>query len=87
MPDVYSLRILPSARKELESLHDPMLRRVATALRSLAEDPRPHGSRKLVGTDADFRVRIGDYRIIYEVDDVSRAVTVYRIRHRRDAYE
>lgn len=87
MPDVYSLRILPSARRELESLHDPLLRRVAASMRHLAVDPRPRGSRKLVGTHADYRVRVGDYRIVYEVDDRQRTVTIYRVRHRSQVYE
>jgi len=68
-------------------LRDPLLKRVATALRALTSHPRPWGCRKLVGTDADYRIRIGDHRIAYEVDDAARLVTVYRIRHRRDTYQ
>jgi len=83
----YKLKILPSARKGLESLHDPVLKRVVQHLRLLTDDPRPRGCRKLVGTDSDYRVRVGDYRIVYEVDDRTRTITVYRIRHRSDVYE
>ncbi len=86
MPDAYRLCILPSARRELESLEGKLLKRAATALRGLITDPRPRGSRKLVGTDSDYRIRVGDYRIAYEIDDRGRTVTVYRIRHRREAY-
>ncbi len=86
MPDAYRLRILPSARKELESLQGTILKRVGSALRGLITDPRPRGSRKLVGTDSDYRIRIGDYRIAYEVDDRAGTIIVYRIRHRREAY-
>ena len=83
----YKLEILPSAQKELRSLHDPLFKRIAKQLRSLALDPRPRGCRKLVGTISDYRIRVGDYRIAYEVDDSTRRVVVYRIRHRREVYQ
>ncbi len=60
--------------------------RVANALRSLASDPRPVGSRKLAGTKHDWRIRVGAYRVIYEIADSIKVVRVYRIRHRREAY-
>jgi mRNA interferase RelE/StbE len=60
--------------------------RVAAALRSLAKDPRPIGSRKLARTKHDWRIRVGDYRVIYEIADSIRVVRVYRVRHRREAY-
>lgn len=87
MPTEYSVRILPSARKELASLPGSVLSRVSQAIRGLASEPRPRASRKLVGTDSDYRVRVGDYRIVYEVADSSASVIVYRIRHRREAYK
>jgi mRNA interferase RelE/StbE len=63
-----------------------MFGRVAAALRILADNPRPAGCRKLTGSDRDWRVRVGDYRIVYEIDDENREVRVMRIRHRREAY-
>ena len=59
--------------------------RVFAVLRGLAEDPRPPGAGKLVAVEG-YRVRVGEYRIIYDVDDAAQVVTVYRIRHRREAY-
>ncbi|MCH9039945.1 MAG: type II toxin-antitoxin system RelE/ParE family toxin [Chloroflexi bacterium] len=56
------------------------------AIRQLAAAPRPSGTRKLVGSDADWRIRIGAMRVIYEIDDEAQLVRVMRIRHRRDAY-
>ena len=83
----YKVEILPAARKELASFHDPLFKRMARQLRSLALEPRPRGCRKLVGTTSDYRIRVGDHRIAYEVDDSTRRVVVYRIGHRRDVYE
>ncbi|TAL36803.1 MAG: type II toxin-antitoxin system RelE/ParE family toxin [Spirochaetes bacterium] len=52
----------------------------------LGGDPRPQGSRKLVDTISSYRIRIGDYRVIYQIDDDARVVTVMHVRHRKDAY-
>ena len=60
--------------------------RIAHALRNLAVDPRPVGYRKLTGTKHDWRIRVGDYRVIYEVTDLLKVLRVYRIRHRREVY-
>jgi mRNA interferase RelE/StbE len=81
----YQLEIKPSARKELESLDDVTLRRVDKAILKLAMNPRPHGATKLTGTPL-YRIRVGTYRVVYEVDDSERRVTVNAVRHRRDVY-
>ena len=52
----------------------------------MREDPRPSTSKKLTGTQNQWRLRVGDYRVLYEIDDTQKTVTVYRIRHRRDSY-
>ncbi len=83
---MYQVLVERSAEKDLKRLSAGIRSRVATALRGLAENPRPSGSRKLAGTKHDWRVRIGDYRIIYEIADVIRVVRVQRIRHRREVY-
>jgi mRNA interferase RelE/StbE len=59
--------------------------RVTAAIDALAHDPRPPGAMKLAGRD-DFRIRVGDYRVVYAVDDRARIVLVARIAHRREAY-
>ena len=82
----YEIFIKPSARKELQRVgtkHDRQ--KVVAAIQGLASEPRPIGSQKLVGTDHCFRIRAGDYRIIYEIVDVVLSVTVIRVAHRKDA--
>jgi mRNA interferase RelE/StbE len=59
---------------------------VIRAIRALATNPRPRGCRKIVGSVADWRVRVGEYRIVYEIDDARRTVRIMYVRHRRDAY-
>jgi mRNA interferase RelE/StbE len=63
-------------------IHD----RVVETIQSLANDPRPPGCRKLSGSKNDWRIRVGDYRILYEIADAVRVVRVNRVRHRREAY-
>ncbi|MBZ5638865.1 MAG: type II toxin-antitoxin system RelE/ParE family toxin [Acidobacteriia bacterium] len=81
----YRLLIKPSAAKELEALPLNERRRVVRRLRRLSDEPRPPGNEKLTGHDL-HRVRQGDYRILYEVLDHDRTVTVIKIGHRRDVY-
>jgi mRNA interferase RelE/StbE len=80
----------PAARDLAALLKRPpagnLLQRIDQALRGLAEDPRPPGARKLVGNEEGRRLRIGDYRILYDVNDTDRVVTVGRILHRSEAY-
>lgn len=83
---MYQVVVERSAEKDLKRLSAVARSRVAVALRSLAENPRAAGSRKLAGTKHDWRVRVGDHRIIYEIADVIRVVRVQRIRHRREVY-
>jgi mRNA interferase RelE/StbE len=83
---MYRVIVERSAEKDLRRLPLDLRFRVADALRSLANDPRPVGSRKLAETKHDWRIRVGDYRVIYEIADSIRVVRVYRVRHRREAY-
>ena len=83
----YSLRIKPSASKELQIISGKAtLSRLIERIRALAAEPRPQGAEKLAGRSNIYRVRQGDYRIIYSVDDESRVVDVIRVGHRRDVY-
>ena len=83
---MYRVAVERSAEKDLRKLALDMRSRVADALRSLANDPRPVGSRKLAGTKHDWRIRVGEYRIINEIADAAKAVRIYRVRHRREVY-
>src|SRR5438105_6302065 len=71
---VYEVQLKSSAKKEIKSLDAQLTTRVIRALRSLAHDPRPHGCRKLVGSLNRWRIRVGDYRILYSINDRSRLV-------------
>jgi mRNA interferase RelE/StbE len=80
--------ILLSARAErdLKRLPAELFHRIIVEIRSLSTTPRPLGSRKLTGSDRDYRIRVGDYCAIYEVDDRAKTLKIMRIRHRREAY-
>lgn len=81
----YSLDIKKSAAKELDRLPPADCARVVDRIRALASDPRPHGSEKLTADDK-YRLRQGNYRILYEIDDQARRVTIVRIADRKQAY-
>ncbi len=83
--DSYSVRINRSAAKELEDLPIRDRRRVVTRIGGLMSDPRPPGAQKLSGEEK-YRIRQGQLRILYEVDDRDAVVTVVKIGHRRDVY-
>lgn len=83
----YAVELKPSARKELESLPDTVLARVVRKVESLANDPRPTGCKKLKGYKDQWRIRIGDWRVVYIIDDAARLVSVTRIAHRREVYD
>ena len=81
----YKVLIQRGAQKELAGLPLGAYERVKSAIYKLANDPRPRGSRKLTGRDG-WRVRVGEYRVVYEIDDNNRSVTVLHVGHRRDVY-
>jgi mRNA interferase RelE/StbE len=81
----YRLLIKPSAAKELEGFPMKDRRRVVARMQGLSDQPRPPGCEKLTGHDL-FRIRQGNYRILYEVQDHVLTVTIFKIGHRRDVY-
>ena len=82
----YDVFIKPSALKELESVDSKKNRqRIVRAIRSLAEDPRPVRCRKLSGKDK-YRIRSGQYRIVYAIEDVVLVVTIVKVGHRSSVY-
>ncbi|MDQ7841528.1 MAG: type II toxin-antitoxin system RelE/ParE family toxin [bacterium] len=82
----YAVTFALSARRELEGFPRSVVTRVVTRIESLGISPRPAGCRKLQSRGALYRIRIGDYRVIYSVDDEKRVVDVVAVRHRSDAY-
>ena len=82
----YKLITKPKAETDLDRLPRDLLLRVDAALTALADEPRPRGAEKLADAGGLWRVRVGDYRILYRIDGAEDLVTVARIRHRREAY-
>ena len=82
----YSISFARSARKELEHLSGELTERILAKIETLAENPRPVGVIKLHGQKNLWRMRVGDYRVVYSIDDFSKMIDVSVIRHRRDVY-
>ena len=81
----YQVYLKPSARKEMEGLPDQVLRRVDRALLQLETEPRPRSAVKLAGVPL-HRLRVGSYRVLYQIDDARQVVEIVGVRHRREAY-
>ena len=81
----YEIRLHREAARVYRRLHDPLRARIAPAIDDLANEPRPPGASKLAGRE-DYRIRVGDYRIVYAVDDDEHLVLIAKIAHRRDVY-
>lgn len=83
----YRIEVAPSAVRQLRQLDRVAQRRVQGAIELVASEPRPNGAKKLIGGDGEWRVRTGDYRIVYELHDHVLLVLVVAVGHRRDIYE
>ena len=83
----YAVNTKPSARRELEALSDSLIARLLPKIEDLTANPRPSGCRKLRGYKDLWRIRVGNYRVVYIINDDRKMVTVTRIAHRRDVYE
>ena len=83
---MYSLVIERAAEKDMQRLPEDVHGRVSETILQLKSNPRPHGSKKLVGMAGSWRIRVGDYRVLYDIADAIRIVRVYRVRHRKDVY-
>jgi mRNA interferase RelE/StbE len=75
-----------STRKDLRKLPASTVERIVETVEGLAENPFPHGVEKLSGSEHAYRVRLGDYRIVYEVVTESKLIEIQRVRHRKDVY-
>ena len=83
---MYRVEFLSSAAKEFRSLDAAIKRRIIPVIDKLIENPRPKGARKLRERKDLYRIRVGSYRVVYEIDDETRLIRVTRIRHRREIY-
>ena len=86
MPHRYAIKFRPAAERALEELPRDVQRRIGKKIDALAVNPRPSGVKKLVGEEDVYRVRAGDYRIVYQIQDAVLLVLVVRVGHRRDVY-
>ena len=83
---MYEILLEKQAEKDLKKLPNDLFERIIPAIRNLNQNPRPVGCLKLKNSLQDYRIRVGDYRIIYEIDDKNQIVKVMKIRHRRESY-
>ncbi len=83
---MYEVYIEKTAENDLRRLPTSTFQRVIPQIRAFAQNPRPSGCQKLIGSKNDWRIRIGDYRVLYEIDEKAKAVRIMRVRHRREVY-
>jgi mRNA interferase RelE/StbE len=83
----YQIAFKSSAEKELFRLPDHVISRIFPRIKALSKDALPHGSKKLIGGRDEWRIRIGDYRVVYTIDDSARQIDITRIPHRREGYD
>ena len=82
----YSVVIPKIVQKQLDQLPETIYRRIFEKLKQLEQNPRPINSKKLVGKQEEYRIRVGDYRVRYKIDDEHRLVILGRCQHRKDVY-
>ncbi len=82
----YEIQIADSVMKFLDKMNKPLKNKILDKVFSLADNPRPYGSIKMSGNDS-YRIRVGDYRVIYEINDKVVKVYIVKIGHRKDVYE
>jgi len=82
----YNIHLKPSVQKDLRALSPSLVVRVLKRIERLQDDPFPRQSLKLSGAERLYRIRVGDYRILYEVDTEAQRITVHYVRHRREVY-
>ena len=83
----YRIELASGVQKELDRLPARQVSRIVDAIRRLTDNPRPRGSKKLVGEENLYRIRVGIYRVIYAIFDDELVIVVVRVKHRKDAYD
>ena len=82
---MYQIKILPSAQRDLDQFNKKEFQVITKKIRLLADHPRVHGSLKLTNEEG-YRLRIGDYRVLYRIDDAKKEIFIYRVKHRKEVY-
>jgi len=84
--DEYNIGFKSSAAKEFRNLPENIKQTIEIAIDELRQNPRPIGVVKLQNEEDLYRIRVGDYRVVYEIDDAAKSILITRVRHRREAY-
>lgn len=82
----YELYVEKHAEKDLGRLPPSLFSQITAKIKELAVDPHPPGSRKISGSRKDWRLRVGDYHVLYEIDNRAKTITIMRVKHRREVY-
>ena len=82
---MYKLKILPQAQRDLDHLRGKIFNKIKNEIIFLSNNPRPYGAVKLTNEEG-YRIRIGDYRVLYRIDNTSKEIFIYRVKHRKEAY-
>jgi mRNA interferase RelE/StbE len=82
---MYKLKLIAQAQKDLDAFHGKAFKKIKKKILSLASNSRPFGAIKLTQEEG-YRIRMGDYRILYRIDDRQKEVIIYRVKHRKEAY-
>lgn len=82
---MYKLKILPQAQKDLNHLYGKIFNKIKNEIASLTGNPRPYGCLKLTNEEG-YRIKIGNYRALYRIDDAAKEIFIYRVKHRKEAY-
>ena len=83
---MYEILIEKNAEKDCKNIPFNIFREIKNAILDLKINPRPHNVKKLHGSKNDWRIRIGNYRVLYDINDEKRVIKVFRIKHRKDVY-
>ena len=84
---MYDIYFKKQAEKELRKIDKQFINKIVDKIEELKEKPNPVNSRKLVDSMMSYRLRVGDYRIIYQIEEEEKIITIIHIRHRKDAYK
>ena len=83
----FRIEIAQSANRDIRQIDKQFIKPIVEAIRDLGDNPMPPQSKKLKGAEASYRLRVGNYRILYEINKKEKCLVVYHIRHRREAYK
>ena len=82
----YSIEWKTSAKKDLRKIDKQKIPKILEAVANLALNPHPSNHKKIIGTEHNYRIRVGDYRVIYFLEDAKLVIEIVRVRHRKEAY-